>query len=324
MILATKGAVAHSGGPSGLPYLWVSVGDSGKLYTSTSTTASSWTSRTSSFGGGNITAVASNGTSLYVAVAQSGLLATSPDGITWTQRTSGFGSDDILEVAYGDGYWVIVGQSGKIATSTDGITWTLRTSGTTQDLRAVAFGNGLFVAHEGGGSYRFFTASDPTTTWTARTSTFSSALFGRNAVYYCPYRAIWVAGCDSGTSGALAYSTNGTTWTAASSAFAVSGLNNTFCSIPSAIANFTTTSVIPSAMDTQSSTTGTSWTNRTPSFSNDSPQCMSVDDLGTLVLLGFSVGIQTSTNGTSWTTRTYPSSGMRGICHSSALPGSRP
>lgn len=42
--------------------------------------------------------------------------------------------------------FVAVGSGGLIATSVDGVTWTQRTSGVSVDLKAVAFGNGFFVA----------------------------------------------------------------------------------------------------------------------------------------------------------------------------------
>ena len=66
---------------------------------------------------------------LWVAVGQSGKLATSPDGVTWTQRTSGFGTSTIYDAAHDGLQWVAVGASGLLATSPDGITWTQRTSG---------------------------------------------------------------------------------------------------------------------------------------------------------------------------------------------------
>src|SRR5690606_20008532 len=44
------------------------------------------------------------------------------------------------------GMWVVVGDGGTILTSTNDTTWTSRTSGTTQHLRGVAYGDGLYVA----------------------------------------------------------------------------------------------------------------------------------------------------------------------------------
>ena len=75
-----------------------------------------WTQRTSSFGTTAIRALAYGG-GQWVAVGDSGKLATSPDGVTWTQRTSSFGTTAILAVAYGGGQWVAAGNAGALATS---------------------------------------------------------------------------------------------------------------------------------------------------------------------------------------------------------------
>ena len=88
-----------------------------------------WTQRTSSFGGG-INNVAYGG-GIWVAVGDSGTLATASDPTsTWTQRTSSFGADHVFGVAYVGGLWVAVGGVGKCATAPDPTsTWTQRTTG---------------------------------------------------------------------------------------------------------------------------------------------------------------------------------------------------
>jgi hypothetical protein len=327
MILATKAAIAHSG-PTGLDYRWVAVALNGNLYTSDSTTASSWTSRTSSFGASDILNVASNGTDLYVAVGESGKLATSPDGITWTQQTSSFSTSNINAIAYGaDGYWVAVGQSGKLATSTDGITWTQQSTGAgPSQIQSIAYGNGLWVFGAQSGFLQ--TASDPTSTWTTRTSTLTQYPF----TYYAPDQGIWVSGADTGTTGALASSTNGTTWTARTSPFslAVASLAPSFRALfasDAGIIVFAMTATIGGAGDVGSSTNGTTWTNRTPGLATVFVG-LAVDDNGTFCIAAGLNGndFQTSTNGTSWTQQT--GSGVTGVefrhlCHSSGMPSIR-
>jgi hypothetical protein len=323
MILATKAAVAHSGA-AGLPYQWVTAGANGYLYTSTTTDGSSWTSQTSSFGSDVIYGVASDGVSQYVAVGAAGKLATSPDGITWTQRTSSFGGDTILGISYGDGYWVAVGDAGKVATSTDGITWTQRTSGTPNQISSVAYGNGLF-ALGGSGGY-LATAPDPTSTWTSRTSTLGQRVY----LYYAPDQAIWVAWGDPGTSGAFASSTDGTTWTSRNSAVSLPAPNvltrGGFSSTASVIAFGSTISFIGPTCDVQSSTNGTTWTNRTPGTSSDRIAGMAVDDAGNFIVCSDVIGgsFQSSTNGTSWTDQGgVTGRGFYAICHSSGTPSIR-
>ena len=124
--------------------LYVAVGNSGKLTTSTNGTT--WTTRTSGFGTDSIRGV-TYGDGLYVAVGYSGKLTTSTDGTTWTTRTSGFGTDSIRGVTYGDGLYVAVGDDGKLTTSPDGTTWTTRTPGFgTANIYGVTYGDGLYVA----------------------------------------------------------------------------------------------------------------------------------------------------------------------------------
>ena len=105
-----------------------------------------WTQQTSSFGSTTIYSVA-YGNGLWVAVGDSGKLATSSNGTSWTQQTSSFGSTVIRSVAYGNGLWVAAGSDGKLATSSNGTSWTQRTSSFgTSTIRSVAYGNELWVA----------------------------------------------------------------------------------------------------------------------------------------------------------------------------------
>lgn len=318
MIIAAKGAVSAASSAA-LPYRWVIVGSNGELKTSDSTTANSWTTRTSSFGTTGIENVASNGLDLYVAVGKSGKLATSNDGITWTQQTSGFGTTEINAIAYGgDGYWVATGQNGKLATSLDGITWTQQTSGTTQTLWSVAWGANTWVTGGGGGVMR--TASNPTGTWTGRTSTLTNIYWNR--IYYAPDQAIWVAGNDTGTTGALASSTDGLTWTARNSAFSMAQLFGAFQSNSSVIVCGNTTNDGSAVCDVQSSTNGTTWTDRTPADGTEYIQASASDESGFIIMAG--TKIQSTTDGTTWTDRGSPSMlGLIGCCHSSGLPAIR-
>lgn len=319
MIPAVAGAASSVAGK--LSYQWVAVGTAGALYTSTSTTASSWTSRTSSFGTTDITCVASNGTTLYVAAGQSGKLATSPDGITWTQQTSSFGTTGILCIAYGNGYWVAGGGSTKVAYSTDGITWTQKTTGITgTTVYSIAYGNGLWVAQNDVGA--IWTATDPTGTWTSRTSTVAQA--GVQSVHYSTGVPIWVAGFDGGsTTNALASSTDGLTWTARNSASAINQFfaDCVFSSNSTVVVNVARLSGA-TTMFAETSTNGTSWTNRTLADINQSTCKIASDDSGLFCLIG--PKSQTSSDGVTWTDRgTINASITGGICHSSGTPSIR-
>jgi len=299
MIIAAKGVAASS---SGLPYRWVAAGISGYLGTTDSTSATTWTTRTSSFGTTQINDVKSNGVNMWVAVGDAGKLATSPDGITWTQRTSSFGTTNILCIAYGNGIWVAGGTSSggtpKFATATDPTgTWTQRTSGfASGDIDTITFGNGLWAAISSTGEIR--TATDPTSTWTLRTSTLTASS-GFGAIRYCAAQNIWVAGFDSGTTGALASSTDGQTWTSRDSPTSLITSGGGFYINNNSVIAATIFKTGPT-VDIITSTNGTTWTDRTPGATASVMGRPGVDGNG-LMVLPFGLGNQTSTDGTTWT-----------------------
>lgn len=312
-------ASAAAAGGSPFPgYLWLVNGPTGEIYTSSSTTANSWTSRTSSFGSNVINCIATDGANWFVAVGNSGALATSPDGINWTQRTSSFGTTAIYWVAYANGYWVAVGDSGKLATATNPTgTWTQRTSGETVTIGKVVYG-GEWVFGAAGGIVRS-TGTDPTTGWTSRTSTMTGNVY---LMGYAKSQDRYVAGMDGGTTGAFASSPDGTTWTARNSADSqTTGQYGTAVSTSSVI-------VLATVAGIQTSTDAATWTARTEA--NAQPLNVAVDGSGLFAVVsgvnGSGVRIQTSTDGTTWTDQgavgfeagiLFP---IVSICHSSGYP----
>lgn len=79
----------------------------------------------------------------WVAFGETVFLATSSDAISWTQRTPNT-TQEIKAIASGNGVIVYVGTNGAYGYSYDGVTWTGATlSGQFQDI---TFGAGLFVA----------------------------------------------------------------------------------------------------------------------------------------------------------------------------------
>lgn len=315
MIIAAKAAT----GASTLPYQWIAVGASGNLATSTSTTASSWTARTSSFGTTVIYNVKSN-TSQYVAVGGTGKLATSSDGITWTQQTSSFGTSAILSVCFGNGIWVASGNDGKLATSTDGITWTQRTTGHSAATGVyTAFGDGVFVSVGTGGA--IFTATDPTGTWTSRTSTQTLCT---QPPRYAPSFDVWTSGFDGGTAtGQIQTSADGLTWTSRnlpnSTVAVVSYFAGAFVNNASVMACFYQTGA--TTWDIATSTDGVTWTDRTPAVTNQATYVGATDENGFMVLGAGANTVQTSSDGTTWTSRTGPTFASNAICHSAASFG---
>jgi hypothetical protein len=65
---------------------------------------------------------------------------------TWMQRNPSPTANNLYAVAWGNGQFVAVGDAGTIVTSTDGTNWILQQSGTQLRLSGVAYGDGLYVA----------------------------------------------------------------------------------------------------------------------------------------------------------------------------------
>jgi len=183
------------------------------------------------------------GNNAYVAVALSGSIWSSPDGIAWTQRFSG--PNGLNGIAFAAGQFVVVGNSGVLLTSTDGATWTQRVVFTTSTLSGVvhngtkwlvvsgdsnvltstdavawtvvsssgggsatgvAFGAGVFVSVADIGVIR---TSPDGLTWTSRTSGTTNKFKG---IFFA--NGLFVA---IGNSGTLVTSSDGSVWTSRSS-----------------------------------------------------------------------------------------------------------
>lgn len=155
---STDGIVwtARSGSPSGANRAvgygdgrWI-VGGSNAV-TSTNNGAS-WSTVTVGVG---INGVA-YGDGMWVAVGDSGALATSPDGATWTSRTTSTwlpSTTRLSSVAFGNGLWVLSGDSGLLAYTLDPVgEWTVVDLGVSNDLHTVAFGDGMWVVSGGSGT----------------------------------------------------------------------------------------------------------------------------------------------------------------------------
>ncbi|MDQ7822277.1 MAG: hypothetical protein RDV48_05735 [Candidatus Eremiobacteraeota bacterium] len=80
---------------------------------------------------------------LFVAGGLEGTLLTSPDGITWTAPSSP-AWHVVRAIAYGNGKWVAAG-AGTVAVSSDAVNWTLESIGLLHFQTGASFGNGIFV-----------------------------------------------------------------------------------------------------------------------------------------------------------------------------------
>lgn len=147
------------------------------------------------------------GNGLFVNVANSGgsgIVFTSPDGFIWTSRTAA-SNDTWSAITYGNGLFVAVASSysggGGIMTSPDGITWTLRAGVGGGGFTGIAYGNGTYVATKTGSPGTMVISYDGITWLDATTGISSLTVFFANGIF---------------TTGKH-YSTDGFTWSAASS-----------------------------------------------------------------------------------------------------------
>jgi uncharacterized protein YjdB len=166
---------------------------------------------TSIFGSNIIYGIA-YGSGKFVAVGDHGKMAYSGNGVNWTAvSNSTFGDDPITGIAYGrDTYsndiFVAVSPSGKEALSSDGVTWTA-SSDTQTTISDIVYGGGKFVGYNDGrmalsGSGNYWSA--------VGNSTFKSGIYD---ITYGGEKFVAV-GYDFGAR--IAYSGNGSNWTAVS------------------------------------------------------------------------------------------------------------
>ncbi len=177
--------------------LFVSVGNSGTILTSTDGTTWTTVSATYEHPDNGTISLAGNyngvtyGISTFVAVgtnyAGSTSIITSTDATAWTPRTSGT-SNTLNDVTYANSTFVAVGNSGTVLKSSDGTTWTTVSAtyehpdnGTISlagNYNGVTYGISTFVAvgTNYAGSTSIITSTDATA-WTPRTSGTSNTLY---------------------------------------------------------------------------------------------------------------------------------------------------
>ena len=138
------------------------------------------------------------GNGKFVAVGYVGYIATSVDGANWS--VTQVGNADLPDVTYANGKFVAVGLVGTIITSTDGVTWNTLTVGS-YTWHGVTYANGKFVAVGYGGNT---TTSTDGISWTevidVGTDTLDSVIYGNGK---------FVAVGDSGY---IATSVDGANW----------------------------------------------------------------------------------------------------------------
>lgn len=155
------------------------------------------------------------GNSLFVCCG-SGSIYSSPDAVTWTlQHTLGVGA--AYNVTYLGGLFLCGGSSGALATSANGTSWNNRTSNMGgNNIFRFAHSGSLYICVGSGGA---LSSSPDGTTWTARTSNIGAGDDILDATYG---GGVFVIAATSNGSTNVAYSSNGTSWTASE----INGSNN--------------------------------------------------------------------------------------------------
>ncbi len=122
--------------------------------------------------------------------------------VTWTTVAASGTTNELRAIVYGNGEFVAVGDVGTILTSTNGTTWTARTSGTTKELFGITWGNNLFIAV--GDSGTLLTSTNGTS-WTAVVTNLPYPL----------HAALWADNMYVvvGDNGTILTSPTGVTWT---------------------------------------------------------------------------------------------------------------
>lgn len=171
--------------------LWVAVGqaDGTDAYIITSTDGVTWVERSNPKNIWLNSVIFAEG--LWVAVGNldgsDTYIITSTDGISWTERSAPQ-NVRIARVAYGNGQFVGVGNSNGtdpyVIYSANGTSWSAGDTSarvTTRDLRAVAYGAGVFCAV---GPFICMSSSDDGVTWVDRTTNLPSGSEDIKAIFY--------------------------------------------------------------------------------------------------------------------------------------------
>jgi hypothetical protein len=159
--------------------------------------------------GSYVDVVWSSAAQKWIAIADTGELATSTDGLTWASGTlPTLGAGTYSSIAYGNGRLVATAiGTDEVAYSFDGTTWYTSTMPSSADWSVVSYGQGTFlsVANDAGGTTKAATSKDGLD-WTAQTMP-SQNLWAAVAHGNPSGSSIWAYGCtDANTVGA--YSDN--------------------------------------------------------------------------------------------------------------------
>ncbi len=191
-------------------------------------------------------------------------------------------TEDLKAIAYGGGKYIAVGNNGTAVSSTDLVSWSLLSTGTTNNLAGIIYDGAKFLVV--GGSGTILTSPDGQT-WSSQTSGTSNRL---NSITSSGSRYV-----AAGEKGLTISSLNGTNWTAHTSDFsdllAITYGNSTYVTVGQ-------NGTIWASAD------GTNWDSYAYS-TNLALNAVSYNTAGFFVASGDSGLILTSTNAHTWSVR---------------------
>jgi hypothetical protein len=258
---------------------------------------------------------------IFVSVGSQGTLiraSTSNDGVTWTTRATPE-SNTFNSVCWSPalGIFCAVSSTGtnRVMTSPDGINWIARAAASASSWRSVVWSPelGLFAAVAATTGATMYSSDG--ITWVAGTGTAGS--FQYFSVTWSPELGLFVALGP----GAVATSSNGTSWTETAVASLTATTNACVCWSPD-LSLFV--AVTDSSGVFATSTNGTTWIVRTSPASGNQWVCVTWSpEFGVFcasAITGTGTRLATSVDGINWTLRTNPvDNAWRSICWSPEL-----
>ena len=143
------------------------------------------------------------GNNKYVAINNSGYVATSSDADTWSTPTWAISNTELVCIIYDGTKFITLDKTGGLTTSTDGNTWSAGANLGNNDWKAIIYANNLYIAI---GNTGYIATSSDGTTWSTPSQILSSRNWRALAYDGTKYLAL-------GLHGYISTSTNGSTWT---------------------------------------------------------------------------------------------------------------
>lgn len=232
------------------------------------------------------------GNNKYVAISESGYVATSSDADTWSTPTWAISGTTQVSIIYDGAKFIALDEYGSLSSSTDGNTWNMDANLGNNDWKAIIYANNLYIAIGNTGYITILLNG----TWSIPSQILSSHSWRALAYDGTKYLAL-------GLHGHISTSTDGSTWTTPTTP---TNLYNTNYKWASLVYDGTQFIALDETGISCTSTNGTTWnTPQTTILNNTSTSWKSlINTTNGLVALSNSgyIGIQADTPVAPFTT----------------------